>query len=177
MSSIISRTRNEDLKFVDNLDDYKVHHDDVDIRDFDVKLSTGETIGEVEGLLADVSAELVRYVEIEVEEDVINRHISGKYTADDRHVLIPIGLVTINEADKTITVNGIGLEHMFDFPRYNRNNETGYTTSYELDVNNYLSGFHEFGPSYNRGLYDTPTYRSSSRFDRDFYASKFYANR
>jgi len=175
MSTIVTSARNKKLKFVDNLDDYKVHHNDVDIRDFDVKLSTGETIGEVEGLLADVSAKFVRYVEVEVEDDIINRHTLGRYTDEDRHVLIPIGLVTVNEGTRTVTINGIGLEHMIDYPRYRR--DRGYTTSYELDTNNYLADFHEFGPSYNRATFDNDRFRQSDTIDDNFYASKFYTGR
>jgi hypothetical protein len=191
MSTIVNRTesstrgttpnnqkpdvRNKNLKFVDKLDGYKVHHDDTDIRKFEVRLSGGEKIGEVEGLLADVSAKFIRYAEIEVEEDVINRHTLGNYSNEDRHVLVPIGLITVNKASRTVTINGIELEHMIDYPRFNRDN--GYTTSYELDTNNYLSGFHEFGSSYNRGLFDTDRFRQSDTFDDSFYASKFYTGR
>lgn len=167
-------TRNVNLKFVDNLADYKVHHDDVDIREFDVRLSSGEKIGEVEGLLADVPAKLVRYAEIEVEDDIIEKHTLGHYNEDDRHVLIPIGLVQIN-SDKTVTILGLGLEHFVDYPRFNRNN--GYTTSYELDTNNYLADFHEYGSTYDRATFDNVTYRERDRFDDAFYSSKFYVGR
>ncbi|OAV42793.1 PRC-barrel domain-containing protein [Lewinella sp. 4G2] len=164
-------TKNVNLKFVDNLSDYQVHHDDTDIRGFDVRLSTGEKIGEVEGLLADVPARQVRYVEIEVEDDIINRHTLGTYTNEDRNVLIPIGLVKIN-ADKTVTILGLGLDHFVDYPRFNRTN--GYTTSFEIDTTNYLSDFHEFGSSYNRSMFDSPDYRRRDRHDNNFYMSKFF---
>lgn len=164
--------RNKNLKFVDNLANYKVHENDVDIRDFTVKLSTGEVIGEVEGLLADVSAELVRYVEIEVEDDIVNRYTADLYDADDKNLLMPIGLISIDADSKTVTLNGIGVEHMINYPRFNR--KSGYTTNYEIETNNFLSDFHDFGNTYNRSMFDTDRYRQSDTFDQSFYASKFY---
>lgn len=171
MSTVITNTRNKNLKFVDNLSDYQVHHNDTDIREFDVRLSTGEKIGEVEGLLADVPAKQVRYVEIEIEDDIIDRHTAGNYSKDDRHVLIPIGLVKIN-GDRTVSILGIGLEHMIGYPRYNK--QMGYTTRYEIETNNYLSDFHEFGSSYKRSIFDNDKYRSGDTLNNEFYSSKFY---
>lgn len=176
MSTIVNNTRNENLKFVDNLDDYKVHHDDVDIRGYKIKDTTGNTIGEVEGLLADVPSKLVRYVEVEIDDDVISRHTSGRYQSDDKHALIPVGIVNINKSDNSVTLSGIGIDHFIDYPRYNRE-RTGYTTRYEIDTNDYLAGFHEYGNTYNRDLYSTDEYRNSSRLDDGFYGSKFYTTR
>ena len=162
---------NRNLQFVEDLDDYKVHHDDVDIRDFDVKTLTGETIGEVEGLLADVTAKRVRYVEIEIEDDVISRH-TGTYSDDDRNILIPVGLVQINAADKSISLHGITFDQLLGYPLFNRKN--GYTVSYELDANNYLSDFHEYGTTYQRDVYDTDHYRNSDHLGDTFYTTRFY---
>lgn len=105
--TILSAKRNKYLKFVDNLDDYKVHHDDTDIRNFNVKTISGESIGKVEGLLADTEALRVRYVEVELDEVVINRHPRGLYTDEDRHVLVPIGLIQINESDRSVSILGV----------------------------------------------------------------------
>lgn len=169
-------TRNRNLKFVDNLAEYTVHHDDVDIRGFDVRLSTGEKIGEVEGLLADVPSRLVRYAEIEVEDDVIGRHTAGDYTEDDKHVLVPIGLVKIN-TDKTVTIFGIGLNQMVDYPRYNRTSGYGYTTDYELTTNKYLGGFHEYSNDDFVNTIGHDRYQQTDAFDDTFYSSKFYTGK
>lgn len=176
MSSIVTNTRNKNLKFVDNLSEYKVHHNDVDIRNFKVLSSTGEVIGRVEGLLADVPAKLVRYAEIEINDDVIGRHTAGRYTADDKHALIPIGLVNINASDKTIDLHGIGLTHFIDYPRYNR--DYGYTTQYEADANTYLYDFHEYAEddshaSIRDGI-KNGTFSQRDTFDDTFYQSRFY---
>lgn len=167
--------RNKNLQFVDKLDDYKVHHDDVDIRGFSVKLPTGETVGEVEGLLADVGAKLVRYVEVEVDDDVIERHTSGYFDADDKHFLLPVGLIDINAGTRSVTLYGIGMNHLIDYPRFNRNN--GYTTGYEVDTNEYLADFHEYGSTFDRNKFGRAHYTQRDTFDDTFYSSKFYTGR
>lgn len=167
-------TINENLKFVDNLDDYQVHHNDTDVRGFSVKTDNGETIGKVEGLLADVSSKLVRYVEVAVDDQIIALSQQSNDSVKDRHVLVPIGLININQKDNTVTVIGVGYNRFGKYPRYNRAN--GYTTSYEIDTNDYLHGFHEYGPSYKRDLFSTPRYRQNSRLTADFYDSRFYRN-
>lgn len=167
-------TRNKNLKFVDNLADYQVHHDDVDIRGFDVRLASGEKIGDVEGLLADVPSKLVRYVEIEVEDDVIERHTLGRYHEDDKHVLVPVGLIKIN-TDKTVTIYGLELNNMIDYPRYNRAN--GYTTNYELDTAEYLNGFHEYRDDKFGGFISEGRTKQRDTFDDTFYSSKFYTGK
>jgi hypothetical protein len=167
--------RNRHLKFLDNLDGYQVHHDDVDPRGYTVKLTGGEKIGEVEGLLADTRANLVRYVEVEIEDDIINRHSGGRYTEDDKHALVPVGLVAIDASSNSVTLRGLKLDHLVDYPRFNKKN--GYTTSYEIDTNDYLSDFHEYGNTYDRDRYSTDTYRGGDQLDDQFYSSGFYTNR
>ncbi len=169
-----SGTRNKNLKFVDNLAEYQVHHNDTDIRGYNVRLASGETIGEVEGLLADVPTRLVRYAEVELTDDVINGHTAGHYTEEDRHVLIPIGLVEIND-DRTVSILGIGLDQMVDYPRYNRVN--GYTTNYEMTTNQYLGGFHDYRDEKVLATFSDEKYRQADSLDDTFYSSKFYTGK
>ncbi|PPK86267.1 hypothetical protein CLV84_3190 [Neolewinella xylanilytica] len=170
-----THTRNTKLKFLDNLSGYKVHHDDVDPRGYTVKLPSGETVGEVEGLLADVDAKMVRYVEIEIDDDIINRYDRGRYTEEDRHALIPVGLVHIDTKSNSVTLSGLENDHMTNYPRFRK--DRGYSTRYEIDTNDYLSGFHDYGNSYDRNRFSTDEYRRADRLDDDFYTSDFYATR
>ena len=174
MSTIITNPVNKNLKFVDNLSDYDVHHEDTDIRDYNVVDASGAIIGEVEGLLADVSARLVRYAEIEIEDDVIERHRGDGYDAEDRNLLIPIGLVQIND-NKTVTVRGINMDRFLGYPRFNR--KLGYTTAYEIDTNDYLSDFHEYRASYKKNRYSNDKYRSMDTLEDNFYNTDFYTRR
>ena len=167
--------RNARLKFLDDLSGYKVHHDDIDPRGYSVKLRTGETIGEVEGLLADVDAKLVRYIEVDVDDSVINRYERDRYTDEHRHALIPVGLVHMDPSDNSITVAGITNDQIVDYPRFHK--ERGYTTGYEIDTNDYLAGFHDYGSTYDRNRYSSDEYRRADRLDDDFYTSDFYTSR
>ncbi|WP_116105349.1 hypothetical protein [Lewinella sp. IMCC34191] len=170
-----ARVRNTRLKFLDDLSGYKVHHDDVDPRGYSVKLRTGETIGEVEGLLADVDARVVRYVEVEIDDDVINRHDRDLYPDENRHALIPVGLVHIDSSTNSITVGGVTPDQVTDYPRFHKTH--GYSTRYEIDTNDYLAGFHDYGSTYNRDRFSTDDYRRADRLDDDFYTSDFYTTR
>ena len=167
--------RNSRLRFLDDLSGYKVHHDDIDPRGYSVKLRTGETIGEVEGLLADVDAKLVRYIEVDVDDSVINRYDRDRYTDEHRHALIPVGLVHIDPSSNSITVAGITNDQIVDYPRFHK--ERGYTTGYEIDTNDYLAGFHDYGSTYDRNRYSSDEYRRADRLDDDFYTSDFYSTR
>ena len=167
-------TKNNRLKFLDDLSGYKVHHDDIDPRGYSVKLASGETIGEVEGLLADTSANLVRYVEIEIDDDVIERYSGNHYDADDKHALVPVGVVHINAASNSVQLLGVGLDQMVDYPRFRK--DRGYTTGYEVDTNDYLANFHEYGNTYDRDTYSTDTYRNANTLDDKFYDNSFYTH-
>lgn len=166
-------TANKNLKFLANLEDYQVHHDDVDPRGYSVQLASGETIGEVEGLLADLQSKTVRYIEVEIEDDVITRHTADRYNEEDKHALIPAGLIHINTDDNSVTILGIGMDQLVDYPRFRK--ARGYTTSYEIDTNDYLSDFHEFGSKYDRSRYSTDIHRSGDTLDVGFYNTGFYA--
>ncbi len=167
--------KNSRLKFLDDLSGYKVHHDDVDPSGYNVKLTSGENIGEVEGLLADTTAEIVRYIEVEIDEEVVNRHEGGMYDTEDRHALIPVGLIRIDKDDRSVIISGVAYDHLIDYPRFRKHH--GYSTGYEIDTNNYLSGFHEYGNTYDRDRYSTDAYREAGMLDDAFYTSDFYTNR
>lgn len=163
---------NKNLRFLSKLDDYKVHHDDVDPRGYSVKTATGETIGKVEGLLADLNKKVVRYVEVEVEDDVISRHTADRYSENDRHALLPVGLCRIDTSTNTVQLMGIELDNLVDYPRFQR--DQGYTTRYEIETNDYLSDFHEYGNDYKRDRYAGDNYRTADALDDEFYTSSFY---
>ncbi len=175
MDTSLQPTRNKSLKFLDNLSGYQVHHDDVDPRGYTVRLDTGESIGEVEGLLADVNAKLVRYIEVEVDAELRGRHTDGHYTDDDQHALIPVGVVRIDREKNAVYVSDMLVQDLINYPRFNRDN--GYTTDYEIRTNDYLSDVHDSGSSYNRERYSTDEYRRADRLEDDFYDTDLYNSR
>jgi hypothetical protein len=167
--------RNENLYLLDNLSDYKVHHDDVDPRGYTVTSERGEVLGEVTGLLADREAKRVRYLEVEVADEVTSRYRADRYTAEERHALIPVGLVHIDTSQTAVKISGLSADQFVNYPRFDR--EDDYTTSYEIDTNEYLATNHEFGGTYDHSRYNTSEFRNSSRLDADFYDNDFYTPR
>ena len=126
---------------LENMDDWKVHHDDTDIRGYECYTVDGKRIGEVENLLVDKSIEKVRYVEIELEEGIpmVNADAAGSYTErdGDRIIIVPVGLVDIKD-NKTVNVHGLSATDFRNYPRYRRGDNL--TPAYETSVYSYLSG-------------------------------------
>ena len=86
------------LAHLDDLDDYEVADDDLDVRGWKVKTMDGKEVGEVEDLLVDLSAMKVRYLEVELDKDEFDLD-------DDRRVLIPVGVARLNEDDDVVVVS------------------------------------------------------------------------
>ena len=63
--------KEKDLFYLHELSDYKVASGYSDVRDWEVKDADGRTIGKVEGLLVSKKAERVVYLDVEVDESVI----------------------------------------------------------------------------------------------------------
>lgn len=127
---------------LENLDDWKVHHDDIDIRDYDVKTADGKSIGEVENLLVDLQDKKVRYVEVELEDDTprVNSDsvVTYKERDGDRIVIVPVGLVEIDRDKKCVNIAGLNKIDFQEYPRYKHN--MSVTPFYEKSVYNHLIG-------------------------------------
>ncbi len=162
---------------LENLDDWKVHHDDVDIREYNVKTADGKTIGEVENLLVDMKDKKVRYVEIELNDDIpqVNSKAVGTYTErdGDRIIIVPVGLVEIDRDNDTVNVAGLSHTDFRTYPRYK--SKTALTPHYEKSVYDHLIGapgakkIHDSeaaeyagtGVNFDRSVYDSPFFRDS----------------
>lgn len=175
MTTQTRNVANKNLYLLDNLSDYKVHHEDVDPRGYTIESERGEVLGKVTGLLADRAAKRVRYLEIEVADEFIDRYQDDRYTAEERNALIPIGLVHFDSDNDTVKVSGLAGEKFVDYPRFER--DTDYTTGYEIDTTEYLATNHEYGDTYDHGRYQSAEYRKSSSLDNDFYDNDFYNDR
>ena len=164
---------------LENLDDWKVHHDDTDIRKYTAKTSDGKTIGEVENLLVDTEAKKVRYVEVELEKDLpmIQKEAIGSYTErdGDRIVIVPVGLVQINKDQKSIDVTGLTRDHFRTYPRYT--GRTHFGPDYERKVYDHLIG--PAGDPAAKHIHDddeqnTPAVATGVDFDRSVYDSPYF---
>jgi uncharacterized protein (TIGR02271 family) len=108
---------NDDLDRVvplDQLDDFKVAEGDPDVRGWEVVASDGRKIGEVDQLLVDTAAMKVRYLDVDVDNDLV----AGATDASDRHVLIPIGYARLDEASDRVIVDQLASSDVVGLPEY-----------------------------------------------------------
>src|SRR5688572_16692726 len=111
------------------LDDYKVADGNPDIRGWDVTTQDGRKVGEVDELIVDTEAMKVRYIAVDLDEDV---------AGSDRKVLVPIGAAQLDDDDDRVLVIGISAEQFATLPEYRRESfDRGYEStllsSYDRD--------------------------------------------
>ncbi len=102
---------------LDELDDFEIADGEPDIRGWTVKAKDGTEIGEVSDLIADTAAREVRYVEVEVKDELLDE--SAK-KMDHNHVLIPIRAARLDDDGDTVFLNGVESSQFRDAPRFGR---------------------------------------------------------
>jgi uncharacterized protein (TIGR02271 family) len=141
---------------LDELNDFKVAEGDPDVRGWDVISAEGRKVGEVENLLVDTAAMKVRYLEVEIDDDVLD-------TDEERRILIPIGYARLDQDDDQIFVDALSQQKLREIPEYR---SEALTREYETQLHGYYD--------------DTFSDRSSGE---DFYAhgsydaDRFYGSR
>jgi sporulation protein YlmC with PRC-barrel domain len=95
---------------LDDLDDYEVADDNPDVRGWEVLASDGTRVGRVDELLADPAQRRVRYLDVELDEDITQE--------DDRHVLVPIGAARLHDKADRVYVSGYDPARFTSLPRY-----------------------------------------------------------
>ena len=95
------------------LDDFKVAEGDPDVRGWEVLASDGRKIGEVDELLVDTSAMKVRYLDVDVDGEMV----AG---GTDRHVLIPIGYARLDQDSDRVMVDALASSDLGGMPSYNQ---------------------------------------------------------
>jgi uncharacterized protein (TIGR02271 family) len=131
---------------LDELKDYKVADHDPDVRGWDVLDRNGVKIGEVDRLLVDTAAMKVRYLDVEVDDDLIE---------EERHVLVPIGYARLDEDEDHVFVDQISAAEVVALPAYTHQPVT-------RDYENQL-----------RGHFDR-TATSTTTTGEDYYAGETY---
>ena len=87
---------------LDDLDDFKVAHDDIDPRGWAVYSQDGQRLGEVKDLLVDTAAMQVRYLAVDLDRDVAGA--SGS-EGGSRRVLFPVGTARLDDSDDRVFVD------------------------------------------------------------------------
>ncbi len=108
--------REKHLYYLNELSDYKIASDDPDVRGWEVKDADNRVIGKVDNLLVNKATERVVYLDVEVDNSIIEaNHDPYGQPADsdvhefinkdgENHIIIPVGLVHINyDPDYVIT--------------------------------------------------------------------------
>lgn len=138
------KNNNKNLYYLEELSDYKVADDYCDVRDWDVIDADQRTIGKVTGLLVNKEAERVVYLDVEVDSNLIeaghetystasNNGVHEFLNADgENHLIIPIGMVTLDQDNKKVHSSQINYTTFTKTKRFASGNNL--ERSYELMV-------------------------------------------
>jgi uncharacterized protein (TIGR02271 family) len=138
---------------LDEAADFRVAEGEPDIRGWDVHAADGRRVGRVENLLVDPSAMKVRYLDVEIDDDLLD-------TDRDRHVLIPIGYARLDRDENRIMVDQLNSSDVGVLPEYR---SEPITRDYETTVRS----------SWDRGFGSTGSTETTDA-DTDFYSHQSY---
>ena len=144
---------------LDDLDDFKVADGDPDVRGWEVIGADGRRIGEVDQLLVDTTAMKVRYLDVDVEEELFEGD-------EDRHVLIPIGFARLQDEDDRIIVDRLDGARVGGLPGYGRE---PLTRQYEHTVVRFYEPDYTAtgGEEYSHQAYDDRRFYGTRGRERD----------
>jgi uncharacterized protein (TIGR02271 family) len=151
---------------LDQLDDYRVADGDPDVRGWDVLSSDGRKVGEVEELLVDRSALKVRYLDVQVDKDLLEGD-------SRRHILIPIGYARLDQDDDRIFVDTLDSTTLRQIPEYRRE---PLTREYEMSLRNHFD--RDVTPTASTGMTGGDVGTDSDFYTGDMYSDdRFYGAR
>lgn len=117
--------REKRLYRLNDLDDYDLSSEDLDVRSWNVKTSDDKIMGRIKDLVVEYENLTVRYFEVGLES---SEHVPGR----EKSVLIPIGITSIDESDKTVVVN-LSKEEILILPTFDGGH---ITRKYEWTIRN-----------------------------------------
>jgi hypothetical protein len=138
------KDKNKNLYYLHELSDYKVADDYADVRDWEVIDADKRTIGKADGLLVNKEAERVVYLDVEVDKSLIeaghktytnsaNKGVHEFLNEDgENHLIIPIGMVTLDEDNKKVHSKQIDYTTFAKTKRFKKGDDL--ERSYELMV-------------------------------------------
>ena len=149
------------------LKDYTVAKGDPDVRGWNVYSNDGRKLGEVDDLLVDTAAMKVRYLDVDLDHDLLSavREATDEATGhgDRDHVLIPIGTAQLDIKDDREVVD---LLHTLvgSLPAY----EHGpLTRDYETSLRQRFDRDYRHEPARDRDFYNSDLYN-----DERFYGPR-----
>jgi len=168
------KDKNKNLYYLHELSDYKVAEEYADVRDWKVINADKRTIGKVDDLLVSKEAERVVYLDVEVDTSLIeaghetytnpaNKGVHEFLNEDgENHLIIPIGMVTLDEENKEVHSKQIEYLTFAKTKRFKKGDDL--ERSYELTVlphyfpdNNFDEESGSENEFYNRKEFDPRT--------------------
>lgn len=123
---------NKHLYYINELSDYKISDGYPDVRGWDVKDIDNRVIGKVDDLLVNKEAERVVYLDVEVDKSIIDakydpygrpNHTEVREFVNkdgENHIIIPIGLVDLNEDSNYVFTDIIDHRTFAETKRYQK---------------------------------------------------------
>ncbi|SDR87655.1 PRC-barrel domain-containing protein [Gramella sp. MAR_2010_147] len=123
-------TKEKHLYYLNELKDYKVNSKDPDIRGWEVRDLDNRTIGKVDNFLVNKEAGKVVYVDVEVDQSIIdvNHDPYSSHTHSEikefinkegeNHIIIPIGLINLDLKNKYAYSESINYKTFAETKRY-----------------------------------------------------------
>jgi sporulation protein YlmC with PRC-barrel domain len=124
--------------------DYEVADDHEDVMDWDVVGRDGTKIGEVEDMIVDMQAMKVRYLEVELDDDLPG-------VQDDQRMLVPIGMAELDYSNKNVLVSNLNSTMATSFPAYRGE---PITREYENSLMSSFSPGYQAGTAQDTSFYD-----------------------
>ncbi len=140
----------KNLYYLDELSDYKVASEYCDVRGWDVLDADNRTIGKVDRLLVNKSTERVVYLDVEVDENLIETGHQTYQVPDskgvheflnkdgDNHLIIPIGMANLDEKNKKVISTQIDYNTFTRANRFAKGTVIGH--DYQLNIYRHYLG-------------------------------------
>lgn len=147
------------------LKDYKVASDDPDVRGWDIVARDGRKIGDVHDLLVDTVAMRVRYLDVELDRELLAGAPAVPGMAhtgmlgEHRHVLVPIGTARLDEDHDRVYVDTLDSHDVAVLPPYDH---TAFSREYETGVRQRWD--HNYAPAPDRSDFYTGDLYDQERF-------------
>ncbi|MDP1622719.1 MAG: PRC-barrel domain-containing protein [Bacteroidales bacterium] len=141
---------NKNLFNLDELSGYKVAENYSDVRGWDVKDANNRIIGKVDHLLVNKTAQRVVYLDVEVDETLleegyntyqnqVSEGVHGFLNKEgENHLIIPIGMAIIDEKNKLVNTNQIDSSTFAKAKRFRKGDIIDF--AYELNLVRHYRG-------------------------------------
>jgi len=129
------KDKERNLYYLNELSDYKVASDDPDVRGWEVKDKDRRTVGKIDNLLVNKSSERVVYLDVEVDNSIIEaNHKPYSQSAEsgvheflnkdgENHLIIPIGLATLDKENKIVNTESIDYRTFAEAKRFKKGDD------------------------------------------------------